>query len=127
MQRQQYILIVENDKTLQELFTVILTDHGHAVVTAGTAQEAEAAMAELGPTAIGLVISEIKLARHHTTSEGYDLYQRWTMAHPSLPYLLISGDRVTTACLSTRDSRVTCLTKPFSLNELLNAVHALLS
>jgi DNA-binding NtrC family response regulator len=127
METQQYILVVEDDEALRKVLMAILGAYGYAVVTAATVREAEATMQEFGPTAIGLVISDVNLASDGAARGGYTLYQRWTTAHPTLPYLLISGDRTNTALPAIHDGVVAFLAKPFDLNELLDTVQALLS
>ena len=127
MENRQHILIVENDRILRELFAIALSEHGYAVATAASAGEAEATMEKLGPAAIGLVISETHLSRAGNEPEGYALYQRWSMAYPTLPYLLIRGRRVNAPTPSVRDGVIGFLSKPFGISELIDAVQALLS
>jgi DNA-binding NtrC family response regulator len=127
LETQQHILIVEDDEAVRTVLTVALGAHGYAVTTAATVWEAEAILQELGPTAIGLVISDINLTSDGAVRGGYALYQRWTTAHPTLSYLLISGDRTNTALPAIHDGGVAFLAKPFGLNELLDTVQALLS
>jgi DNA-binding NtrC family response regulator len=127
METQRCILIVEDDEGVRDLLAVALQAHGYAVATAATVQEAEVAMQQRGPTAIGVVISDINLTSEREVREGYALYQRWTTAHPHLAYLLTSGDRTNTALPAIRDGVVAFLAKPFGLMELFDTVQALLS
>jgi DNA-binding NtrC family response regulator len=127
METQRYILIVEDDEGVRDLLAVALQAHGYAIAMAATVQEAETAMQQCGPTAIGLVISDINLTSEREAREGYALYQRWTTAHPHLAYLLTSGDRTNTALPAIRDGVVAFLAKPFGLTELFDTVQALLS
>jgi DNA-binding NtrC family response regulator len=127
METQRCILIVEDDEVVRDMLAVALQAHGYAVATAATVQEAEAAMQQRGPTAIGLVISDMNLTSDREAREGYALYQRWTTAHPHLAYLLTSGERTNTALPAIRDGVVAFLAKPFGLTELFDTVQALFS
>jgi DNA-binding NtrC family response regulator len=121
------ILLVEDDAALRTLLRIALTRYGYQVVTAATAQEADDALRGLGPTAIGLVISDINLTDTWEAREGYTLYQYWTTRHPTLPYLFISADTTHMALPAIRAGVVPFLAKPFSIRALLDTVHALLS
>ena len=126
MERRR-ILVIENDKSLKEWFAIALRDHGYAVSTATSVGEAEALIEKLGPAAIGLVISETHLSRDWREPDGYALYQRWRMAHPATPYLLIRGNRINAPTPPARDGATAFLSKPFGVDELIDAVQALLS
>jgi DNA-binding NtrC family response regulator len=126
METRRRILIVENDEAVQDMLAEALQTHGYVVATAATVQEAETAVQQYGLTAIELVISDINLTSDREAREGYALYQRWTTAHPTLSYLLISGDRTNAALPAIRDGAVTFLAKPFGLQELFATVRALL-
>ena len=126
METERCILIVEDNEVLRDMMAVALQTHGYEVATTATVQEAEAAMRQCGPTAIGLVISDLNLTSDREAREGYALYQRWATAYPTLAYLLISGDRTSAAVPAIRDGVVAFLAKPFGLQELFDAVQALL-
>jgi DNA-binding NtrC family response regulator len=126
METERCILIVEDNEVVRDLLAVALQTHGYAVAIAATVQEAEAAMQQCGPIAIGLVISDINLTSDREAREGYALYQRWTTAYPILAYLLISGDRTSAAMPAICDGVVAFLAKPFGLTELFDTVQALL-
>jgi DNA-binding NtrC family response regulator len=126
METERCILIVEDNEVVRDLLAVALQTHGYEVATAASVQEAEAAMQQCGPTAIGLVISDINLTSNREAREGYALYQRWNTAYPTLAYLLTSGDRTSAAVPAIRDGVVAFLAKPFVLTELFDTVQALL-
>jgi len=126
METARCILIVEDNEVVRDTLAVALQTYGYAVATAATVHEAEAAMQQRGPTAIGLVIADIHLTSDREAREGYTLYQRWTTAYPHLAYLLTSGDRTNAALPAIRDGVVTFLVKPFELTALLDTVQALL-
>ena len=120
------ILVVEDDAALRTLLRIALTHYGYQVVTAATAHEADAALRGLGPTAIGLVISDINLTDAWEAREGYTLYQYWTARHAALPSLFISADTTHTTLPAIHPGVVPFLAKPFSLRALLDTVQALL-
>jgi DNA-binding NtrC family response regulator len=126
METARCILIVEDNEVVRDILAVALQDYGYAVATAATVHEAEAAMQQRGPSAIGLVIADIHLTNDREAREGYALYQRWTTAHPHLAYLLISGERTNAALPAIRDGVVAFLAKPFELPALLDTVQTLL-
>jgi DNA-binding NtrC family response regulator len=126
METARCILIVEDNEVVRDMLAVALQAYGYAVATAATVHEAEAAMQQPGPSAIGLVIADIHLTSDREAREGYALYQRWTTAHPHLAYLLTSGDRTNAALPAIRDGVVAFLAKPFELTELSDTVQALL-
>src|SRR5499427_9828100 len=115
METARCILIVEDNEVVRDTLAVALQAYGYTVATAATVHEAEAAMQQRGPTAIGLVITDIHLTSDREAREGYALYQRWTTAHPHLPYLLTSGDWTNTNLPAIRDGAVAFLAKPFGL------------
>jgi len=126
METARCILIVEDNEAVRDTLAVALQAYGYTVATAATVHEAEAAMQQRGPTAIGLVITDIHLTSDREAREGYALYQRWTTAHPRLAYLLTGGERTNAALPAIRDGVVAFLAKPFELTELLDTVQALL-
>jgi DNA-binding NtrC family response regulator len=126
MEPARCILIVEDNEAVRDMLAVALQAYGYTVATAATVHEAEAAMQQRGPTAIGLVIADINLTSDREAREGYTLYQRWTTAYPRLAYLLTSGDRTNAALPAIRDGVVAFLVKPFELTALLDTVQALL-
>ena len=112
------ILIIEDEAALRDIL--------HEAITAATVQEAEEIRQKLTPEVIGLVLADINLSHTPHGQEGYDLYQRWTEAHPTLPFVLMSGAASSLALSVARTSIVRFLAKPFDLDELLNVVQALL-
>src|SRR5262249_6189016 len=114
-----------DNEVVRDMLAVALQAYGYPVATAATVHEAEAAMQQRGPTAIGLVIVDIHLTSDQEAREGYALYQRWTTVHPHLDLLLTSGERTTPALPAIRDCVVAFLAKPFALTALLDTVQAL--
>jgi DNA-binding NtrC family response regulator len=119
------VLIVEDEAPLRNLLQRVLRLHGYTAVTAATVQEAEKLFQQLGAGAIALVIADINLSNNPAGQEGYELFQRWTAAHPTLPFVLISGATSSRTLPAVRTGAVRFLAKPFPLDELLETVRAL--
>jgi DNA-binding NtrC family response regulator len=119
------ILIIDDDSAVRNLLRETLELRGYQIVVAATVQEADEALQRLAATSIGLVITDIHLTRGSHAQEGYELYQRWTALHPTLHFLLISGDPSSRNLPAVRSGIVRFLAKPFTINELLEAVRTL--
>jgi len=120
------VLIIEDEATLRDILCEALHTYGYSAVAAATVQEAEEIRQRLTPEVIGLVLADINLSHTPHGQEGYDLWQRWTVVYPALPFVLMSGTARSLALPVTRISRVRFLAKPFDLAELLNVVQTLL-
>lgn len=119
------ILIVEDDPMLRRLFEQVLQQQGYQTSTAASMAEAEAFRQQHGLTSIGLVIADIQLSANPQAQEGYVLYEQWSRAQPTLPFLLMSGDPGSRLLPAIRTGAVRFLAKPFPMRALLDAVQAL--
>jgi DNA-binding NtrC family response regulator len=119
------ILVIDDDLAIGTLLCEALELRGYRTVRAVTVQEAEEALQRLGAARIGLVVTDIHLTRGSHAQEGYDLYQRWTALHPTLPFLLMSGEPSSQNLPAVRRGAVRLLPKPFPINTFLDAVQAL--
>ena len=126
MSIQPAVLIVEDAESMRESLYEALHAFGYWAIVTATVQEAEEARRRLGSEAIGLVITDVNLSRNLNGQEGYALFRRWTAAYPALPFLLISGAISSRDLLTTPTDGVRFLAKPFDLDELIEAVQALL-
>jgi DNA-binding NtrC family response regulator len=120
------VLIIEDEAVIRELLHEVLHTYGYSVITAATVQEAEEIRQRLTPEAIGLVLTDINLSHTPHGQEGYDLFQRWTEAHPTLPFVLMSAAASSLALPAMRTGRVRLVSKPFDLDALLAVVEGLL-
>ncbi|MFB9363475.1 response regulator transcription factor [Actinoplanes nipponensis] len=114
------ILVVDDQPTIVDLLATVLTGHGFAVDTAGTAAQAVAKAAEQRPD---LVLLDVSLP----DGDGMDVRRR----------LGAEGDDTGVVFLSARDTRDDLvaelayggedwITKPFDVEVLLARVHAVL-
>jgi two-component system OmpR family response regulator len=122
---QATILVIDDDQMIRILLHDTLHLHGYHVTAVGTVQEAEGVLQQLGAAALGLVIADIQLTTNRQAREGYVLYERWSATHPTLAFLLISGDPSSQALPAIHTGAVDFLAKPFSMSELLAVVQRL--
>jgi two-component system, OmpR family, response regulator len=114
------ILITEDDEALAEALRFALTRAGYAVdhVSTGTAAD-EALKADI----FGLLVLDLGIPK----LDGFEVLKRLRKRNPTLPVLILSGrenpeEKVLGLDLGADDY----LVKPFSVNELLARVRALL-
>lgn len=113
------VLLVEDEQAILRLATMVLERAGFLVLPAGDAAEALATVEQIHePPAV--VIADLVLPG----SRGEDLARRLRERWPGLPVLFTSGDPT-----SGRDlpDGTTFLAKPFSPDDLVKAVRALLA
>jgi DNA-binding NtrC family response regulator len=116
------VLVVEDDVAVMAALYEILTFNGYGVITASSTDEAEMAVQRLGEAHIRLVISDIHLTRNPEACEGYALYQRWTLTHPGLPFILMSAYPNSLDLPAVRTQAVRFLAKPFEMDALLQCM-----
>jgi CheY-like chemotaxis protein len=120
------VLLIDAAAAVRMTLAHTLTSRGYRVYTAAGVLEAEAFLRRLGAAAIHLVIADIHLTPDPQECEGYTLYRRWQAPHPTLPFLLTSGDPGSRDLPAVRQAAVHFLGKPFRLQELLGCVQELL-
>jgi len=115
----QCVLAVEDDILVRKLMLILLKEAGYRVVAAATVEDARAAFAEHAGE-IEVVVSDVILP----DGNGIDLARELLQRKAGLRYVLTSGY----ADIHTRWPEIVqhgwrFMTKPFSRNDLLNAVH----
>ena len=115
------VLLVEDDAAIREMTCDILKDDGFEVVPTA---DAEAALHRLqcdGP--FDLLFSDIGLPGMN----GRELAERATTLDPAMPILLMTGYAGVAGARPTLCGvRLMLIHKPFTLQQLLRSVHALL-
>ena len=114
------ILVTEDDAALAEALRFSLTQAGYAVDCADNGTAADEALKD---NVFALLILDIGLPK----LDGYEVLRRVRRRHPALPVLILSAreapdEKAMGLDLGADDY----LSKPFSLNELLARVRALL-
>ena len=116
------VLLVEDDASVRQLVGNILRSHGYRVLAAGSAEAGQAlAAVHAGP--IDLLLTDVILPGKN----GRDLYQSLADRRPWLKVLYMSGYTGNViAHHHVLDDGVALLQKPFSMNELLQKIKAVL-
>jgi DNA-binding response OmpR family regulator len=112
------ILLVDDEPSIRFLYSDILADHGHEVVTAQSGGEA---MQVIQKTPLDLVVLDIKLG----PESGLSVLQQMVRDHPRLPVMLL------TAYFSFQDDYTSWLADSYIIkssdpSEFLEAVQRLL-
>jgi PAS domain S-box-containing protein len=120
--RNEHILFVDDEQAICDAARGILEDSGYRVTTQ-TDPEAALTFFLDHPDQIHLVLTDLTMPR----LTGLDLAQRIHARFPSFPVILLSGYSASWTPQRVRDLGVIDLiTKPFSLDRLLNAVRVAL-
>jgi DNA-binding response OmpR family regulator len=115
------ILIAEDDTDLAEFLSAELREQHFSVDLAYDGEEALAALQE--PGRYNLIIVDLNLPK----LDGIALIDRVRPAQPRLPMLVLTArSRIEDKVMAFQTGADDCLTKPFSLMELVARVHALL-
>jgi CheY-like chemotaxis protein len=80
-------LVVDDEKVVCRLTARMLTEAGLRVLEAHDGQEAMTLLEHLGPTAVGLVLTDVAMPRMNGVELATAIGQRW----PAIPVLLLSG------------------------------------
>ena len=114
------ILVVDDERAIQDTLAWCLENDGHGVRTAGSAEEAMAIMADQG---FDLVISDIIMPG----LSGVDLLRKAHVLRPQALFVLITAfATVETAVEALREGASDYIAKPFKLDELRLRVRRLL-
>jgi two-component system response regulator FlrC len=106
------ILVVEDDRPLQEALVTTLETAGFKVLAAGDGGEA---LKVLNDTRVDLVVSDVQMQ----PVDGRELLRRMQQRHPALPVLLMTAfGTIDQAVAAMREGAVDYLVKPFEAEEL---------
>jgi DNA-binding response OmpR family regulator len=115
MQTRGDILVVDDDQSIAELITEVLTDEGHSVRASLTVADARALITEHRPD---LVLLDLHMPGETGHSLVYDLK---TDGLANISIILMTADAETAQELSMEGTDF-CLLKPFDLDELIDCV-----
>lgn len=122
LQGDEAILLVEDESTMLEMTAMLLKKMGHTVFTASDASEAIQLM-EANPKGIQLLITDVVMPGMN----GKDLADELLLREPDLKCLFMSGYAADKLPHHTKfDGAVSFLQKPFTLNDLMARVRAVL-
>ena len=114
------ILVVDDERKVGILVARLLDRNGYGVIHADSGEEALSLA--LSEETLDLVLADINMPGLN----GLDLDAALLRSRPGLPVIFMTGiDRDSTICKALRDS-TEFLAKPFSENELVNAVRRVL-
>jgi two-component system response regulator FlrC len=106
------ILVVEDDRPLQDALVTTLETAGFDVLAAGDGGEA---LKVLGDKAVDLILSDVQMQ----PMDGRELLRRVQQRHPAPPVLLMTAyGTIEQAVAAMRDGAVDYLVKPFEAEEL---------
>ena len=91
-------------------------------MTVATEQEAEAVKSEIASDGLGLVITDIHLSNNRQAQGGVRLFERWTAAAPTLPFLFMSENANDANLPAIRARKASFIAKPVIRREILDAV-----
>ena len=118
------VLLVEDDDSLREMTTILLTAMGYRVVPCSDAQVAfhEFLFGDAAGS-IDLLLTDIEMPGR----SGVELARELTLLRPSLPVMIVSGSLISGALgRELQDRQWRFLSKPFLLPALLDTVRELL-
>lgn len=112
------ILIVDDERDIRELVAGVLSDEGYECRTAGTSDEALAAVDERRPS---LVLLDVWL--HGSRMDGLEVLDEIKRREPDLPVIIFSGHgNIDTAVAAIGRGAVDFIEKPFEAEKLLHLV-----
>jgi two-component system, NtrC family, response regulator PilR len=112
LQKKINILIVDDDRSIRDMMSIVLKKEGYAIIEA---ESAPIALSILKDGDIDLIISDIKMPE----VSGIELLKKIKMIKPELPVLLITAYSSTNDAVEVmRHGADDYIIKPFNLEEL---------
>ena len=112
MSHSNTVLVVEDDRPLQDALVTTLESAGFNVLAAGDGGEALKVLAE---SAVDLVVTDVQMQ----PVDGRELLRRLRQLKPALPVLLMTAyGTIEQAVAAMRDGAVDYIVKPFEADEL---------
>ncbi len=117
------VLVVDDEYFIREVMVSMVEEWGHVVLSADSVESARLHLGAIGR--IDGLITDIRLnaARHG----GFELAREARKFRPNLPVLYVSGLPLTDETTALLVDRSQMLMKPYSLDQLQNAVEMLFS
>lgn len=111
------LLVIEDEKTLRDLFVRVLTNRGHQVITASDGLDALMKM-EVNTTPLDGIISDVLMPG----LSGPETVEKLRPMVGPVPVLYISGFSSNKFSKTVRSGRERFVSKPFSISEFLSHV-----
>lgn len=118
----QLILLVEDEKELQEILAEVLTDSGYRVLVASTGKEGFELFSQHSHE-IHLLITDVIMPGMN----GFDLIKKTKELKATLPIICVSGHSSKDLRASVDVSNLTFVQKPFSFSQILEKIEKLLN
>jgi CheY-like chemotaxis protein len=115
------VLLVEDDSDVRAATTAMLEDLGYHIVEAASGRQALDTLGEGVP--VDVVFSDVIMANGMT---GIELAREIRTTRPDLPILLTSGYTAQRMLPAARNDDLPMLRKPYTLDELADALEALI-
>ena len=116
------LLVVEDERHIQDLLEISLTDAGFEVVTASDGTEAIAEL-DAASSRCRAVITDIKLG---AGPKGWEVARHARMLVPDMPIVYVTGDSGHEWPSQGVPNSV-LVVKPFALSQIITAISALLT
>jgi DNA-binding NtrC family response regulator len=113
------VLVIEDLEDVRTVLAELLRFEPYQLLTASSVEEAEAVCERLGPGALDLVVTNVRLTHLPDAREGVDLILRWHAVEPHLPFILMSGDLRPQDIADLPSEVVWYIAKPFSTEVFL--------
>jgi two-component system, OmpR family, response regulator MprA len=111
-----YILVIEDDKHVQQFIRMALTNEGYEVAVAS---DGAAALETINRRAPSMILLDIWMP----TMDGYEfLTQYCATAEQDIPIIVMTADYATFANQEARNTFDGVLIKPFGFDDLINCV-----
>ena len=116
------IVITEDDESVRNLTSDVLSEAGHEVITAANGEEAVVLVTD-SPDSVDLVVLDVIMP----VLGGYEAAERIREVRPDIPLIFCSGykEGQSERDINKRLDRSRFLSKPYSMAQLLNAVNEL--
>jgi DNA-binding NtrC family response regulator len=119
------VLVIDDNEAVRTAFDVLLSLHGVTVLTAATAEEG---LAKLANERVDLVIQDMNFRREATSGEeGVALFREIRARHPDIPVILLTAwTHLETAVELVKAGAADYIAKPWDDARLLTTVRNLL-
>jgi DNA-binding NtrC family response regulator len=107
------VLVVDDNELVRNMSDMVLRQYGHETITADSAA---AALAVLGTRDVDVVVTDLTMPGE---LDGSDLVEQLRRRYPSVGVVVVTGYAVHP---STFDDTVVVLSKPFGVDQLVQAV-----